>query len=154
MKLYGMVGLPGERREDIEETIKMLKALKDKMKGKKTFRITFGCSTFVPKAHTPFQWFPVRKDADKSLKYLEKELRKIGVEFRPESYKWSVIQVRKKRSSCADSIDRLYAPRVFTLNANHHCNGRLSFHAATGAWQWCLKKLPNTAAPPAVSNVP
>jgi hypothetical protein len=32
---------------------------------------------------------PVSK---KRLKYLEKNLRKIGVDFRPESYNWSVIQ--------------------------------------------------------------
>lgn len=55
-------------------------------------RLTFGCSTFVPKAHTPFQYFGVNKSADKELKRLGKAMGKIGVTFRPESYKWSVVQ--------------------------------------------------------------
>uniref|UniRef100_A0A7S3EQ42 Uncharacterized protein n=1 Tax=Rhodosorus marinus TaxID=101924 RepID=A0A7S3EQ42_9RHOD len=93
MKLYGMAGLPSESMDDVEETLEMFRKLKsESAKLKSSFRFTFGCSTFVPKAHTPFQWFPVRKDSDKKLKYLDKELRKIGVDFRPESYKWSVIQ--------------------------------------------------------------
>jgi hypothetical protein len=51
------------------------------------------CSTFVPKAHTPFQWYGLRKEADKRLSMLQKGLRPLGVDFRPESYKWSVVQV-------------------------------------------------------------
>ena len=34
----------------------------------------------------------MNKDAEKRLKFLDKELRKLGLEFRPESYNWSVIQ--------------------------------------------------------------
>ena len=89
IKLYGMVGIPEEREEDIEETIMMLETIKKSVPG---LRLTFGCSTFVPKSHTPFQWFGVNKIAKKRLKYLEKQLGKKGIEFRPESYNWSVIQ--------------------------------------------------------------
>lgn len=46
-----------------------------------------------PQAHTPFQWFPVRKEADARLDRLAKAMRTLGVDFNPESYKWSVIQV-------------------------------------------------------------
>jgi radical SAM superfamily enzyme YgiQ (UPF0313 family) len=55
-------------------------------------RLTLGCSTFVPKAHTPFQWCGVNQEAEKRLKYLQKHLRSKGIDFRPESYNWSVIQ--------------------------------------------------------------
>lgn len=89
IKLYGMAGIPGEEMEDLEETVAMLRAVKKAAPG---LRLTFGCSTFVPKSHTPFQWFGVNKDAEKRLKFLDKELRKLGLEFRPESYNWSVIQ--------------------------------------------------------------
>lgn len=89
LKLYGMVGIPGEETEDLEETIAMMKAVKKSAPG---LRLTFGCSTFVPKSHTPFQWFGVNREAEKRLKYLDKQLRKIGIDFRPESYNWSVIQ--------------------------------------------------------------
>lgn len=89
LKLYGMVGIPGEEIADVEETVKMLRAVKKAVPG---LRLTFGCSTFVPKAHTPFQWFGVNKEADKRLKLLQKQLTTQGIEFRPESYNWSMIQ--------------------------------------------------------------
>ncbi|MCC3408957.1 MAG: radical SAM protein [Microcoleus sp. PH2017_10_PVI_O_A] len=89
IKLYGMAGIPGEEMEDLEETVAMMKAIRKAVPG---LRLTLGCSTFVPKSHTPFQWFGVNKDAEKRLKFLDKELRKLGLEFRPESYNWSVIQ--------------------------------------------------------------
>ena len=89
IKFYGMVGIPGEEPEDIEQTIEMLQTVKKAASG---LRVTFGCSTFVPKSHTPFQWFGVNAEANKKLKYLAKKLRSQGIDFRPESYNWSVIQ--------------------------------------------------------------
>ena len=89
LKFYGMVGLPGETDEDVEQTVTMLETVR---KAAPNLRLTLGCSTFVPKSHTPFQWFGVNKDAKKRLKTLEKKLGKKGMEFRPESYNWSVIQ--------------------------------------------------------------
>ena len=84
-----MVGIPGEEMSDVEETVAMMSAIKKAGPG---LRLTLGCSTFVPKSHTPFQWFGVNPDAKKRLKYLEKHLRQQGIDFRPESYNWSVIQ--------------------------------------------------------------
>ncbi|NES94454.1 MAG: radical SAM protein [Desertifilum sp. SIO1I2] len=89
IKLYGMVGIPGEEMEDLEQTVLMMRDLKKAAPG---LRLTLGCSTFVPKAHTPFQWFGVNPQAEKRLKFLQKELGKLKIEFRPESYNWSVIQ--------------------------------------------------------------
>ena len=89
LKLYGMVGVPGEKPEDLDDTIAMMKELKKAAPG---LRLTLGCSTFVPKSHTPFQWFGVNRQAEKRLKKLKKELGRSGLDFRPESYNWSVIQ--------------------------------------------------------------
>lgn len=89
LKLYGMVGIPQESMSDVEETIAMMSTIKQAAPG---LRLTLGCSTFVPKSHTPFQWFGVNPDAKKRLKFLEKNLRQQGIDFRPESYNWSVIQ--------------------------------------------------------------
>jgi radical SAM family uncharacterized protein/radical SAM-linked protein len=59
LKLYFMIGLPTEREEDIEGILKMaLKALKTARQYTKRFvNINIGVSPFVPKAHTPFQWY-------------------------------------------------------------------------------------------------
>ncbi len=89
LKLYGMVGVPGEEMSDVEQTVAMMRDLKKAAPG---LRLTLGCSTFVPKAHTPFQWFGVNHEAEKRLKYLQKHLKPQGMDFRPESYNWSVIQ--------------------------------------------------------------
>jgi radical SAM superfamily enzyme YgiQ (UPF0313 family) len=89
LKLYGMVGIPGEEWADLDQTVTMMRQIKKAAPG---LRLTLGCSTFVPKAHTPFQWFGVNPDAEKRLKFLQKQLRSQGIDFRPESYNWSVIQ--------------------------------------------------------------
>ena len=54
LKLYGMAGVPGEEDGDVDATVDLLRALK---KQAPKLRLSFGCSTFVPKAHTPFQWY-------------------------------------------------------------------------------------------------
>ncbi|MGC1395979.1 MAG: radical SAM protein, partial [Coleofasciculaceae cyanobacterium] len=81
--------------------VAMMKQIKKAVPG---LRLTLGCSTFVPKAHTPFQWFGVNKQAEKRLQFLQKNLRPQGMEFRPESYNWSVIQALISRG------DRRLAP--------------------------------------------
>lgn len=94
LKLYGMVGIPGEDLEDVEQTVAMMKSIKKAAVG---LRLTLGCSTFVPKAHTPFQWFGVNPQAEKRLQLLQKQLKPQGIDFRPESYNWSVIQALLSR---------------------------------------------------------
>jgi radical SAM superfamily enzyme YgiQ (UPF0313 family) len=89
LKLYGMAGVPGETEADLEQTAELLIRLKKLAPG---LRLTYGCSTFVPKAHTPFQWQGVNPKAEKRLQFLQKKLRPQGIDFRPESYSWSVIQ--------------------------------------------------------------
>ena len=94
LKLYGMAGIPGETADDIDRSIAMLLELK---KAAPKLRLTYGCSTFVPKSHTPFQWYGVNPEAQKRLKYFQKKLRSRGIDFRPESYNWSVIQALLSR---------------------------------------------------------
>ncbi|MBD2250299.1 radical SAM protein [Nostoc parmelioides] len=89
LKLYGMVGLPGETPEDLDATVTMMRSIKKAAPG---LRLTLGCSTFVPKAHTPFQWYGVNRQAEKRLQSLQKQLKPQGIDFRPESYNWSIIQ--------------------------------------------------------------
>ncbi|MBD2692970.1 radical SAM protein [Anabaena catenula] len=94
LKLYGMAGIPGEEAEDLEETVAMMQTVKKAAPG---LRLTLGCSTFVPKSHTPFQWFGVNKQAEKRLQFLQKNLKPQGIDFRPESYNWSIIQALLSR---------------------------------------------------------
>lgn len=54
VKLYFMLGLPGEREEDLEAIIEL--AHKVLHTSKNRGQVTVSLSTFVPKPHTPFQW--------------------------------------------------------------------------------------------------
>ena len=94
LKIYGMVGIPGEEPADLDQSVAMIRDIKKAAPG---LRLTLGCSTFVPKAHTPFQWFGVNPQAEKRLQFLQKQLRSHGTDFRPESYNWSVIQALLSR---------------------------------------------------------
>jgi radical SAM superfamily enzyme YgiQ (UPF0313 family) len=117
LKLYGMVGLPSEELADVEATAALLLDLKKATPG---LRLSLGVSTFVPKAHTPFQWQGLRPEAEARLKLLAKRLNPKGIELRPESYGWSVIQTLFSRS------DRRLA-RVLAL-----ARGR---HGSLGGWK-------------------
>jgi radical SAM family uncharacterized protein/radical SAM-linked protein len=54
VKLYFMLGLPGEREEDLEGIADL--AHKTLRMAQNRGQITVSLSTFVPKPHTPFQW--------------------------------------------------------------------------------------------------
>jgi len=94
LKFYGMVGIPRENNDDLDQTIEMMTEVKKVAPG---LRLTLGCSTFVPKAHTPFQWYGVNQESQKRLQYLQKKLGTKKIDFRPESYNWSVIQALLSR---------------------------------------------------------
>ncbi len=72
IKLYFMIGLPTERDEDIEEIPKLVFRLRDAVRAEgfppPSFNISV--SSFVPKAHTPFQWC-----AQETLDSLERKQR-------------------------------------------------------------------------------
>jgi len=116
LKLYGMAGLPSETNDDIEATAALLIALKGATPG---LRLSLGVSSFVPKAHTPFQWEGVRPEAEKRLKLLAKRLQPKGIALRPESYGWSVIQALLSRS------DRRLAAVIAAVRGNNNDPGGL-----------------------------
>ncbi len=58
VKLYFMIGLPGETEDDIKSMIELLYKVSDmrrEVAGKGAF-VTASINPFVPKPHTPFQW--------------------------------------------------------------------------------------------------
>lgn len=60
LKLYFMIGHPSETMDDVQAIVDLCKAVL--VEGRKTLggraTVHAGVSTFVPKAHTPFQWVP------------------------------------------------------------------------------------------------
>jgi radical SAM superfamily enzyme YgiQ (UPF0313 family) len=61
LRLYFMVGLPTETREDIAGIVDLVKKIRERApKG----NITLSVSTFVPKPFTPFQWHPMENPSE------------------------------------------------------------------------------------------
>lgn len=61
VKLYFMIGLPGETPEDVRAIADLARAVLAegrKVHGRKA-QVNISISTFVPKPHTPFQWAPL-----------------------------------------------------------------------------------------------
>ncbi len=106
VKLYGIAGLPHEEQSDLDETIRLLTKLK---KEHKQLRITFGVSSFVPKAQTPFQWAGRDKKSGEKLEYLRKHLARLGIDVRAESHNWSDIQAVLSRG------DRRLTPLMLSI---------------------------------------
>jgi radical SAM superfamily enzyme YgiQ (UPF0313 family) len=93
IKLYMMVGLPTETDEDLEEMVKLVERIKDRMleAGKRFGRagkIIPSLNGFVPKPNTPFQWEAIceEKELKRRLKLVSKKLARIpNVEVRAMS---------------------------------------------------------------------
>jgi radical SAM family uncharacterized protein len=75
IKLYFMIGQPEETLEDVQAIADLAKAvLKEgrKVHGKAA-QVNIGCSTFVPKPHTAFQWVPL--DSEESVREKQRLLK-------------------------------------------------------------------------------
>ncbi|HSW35363.1 MAG TPA: TIGR03960 family B12-binding radical SAM protein [Candidatus Limnocylindrales bacterium] len=59
-KLYFMIGLPTEAESDVESIVSLCRTLRQRLSAgsRRRINLTVSISTFVPKAHTPFQWEP------------------------------------------------------------------------------------------------
>lgn len=90
VKFYGMVGLPDETDADVEQLVDLLKEVKA---NNPKMKIHLGCSSFVPKAGTPFQWQPKidNKLVDHRFNILRKGLLKVA-DVRASSAKWDYFQ--------------------------------------------------------------
>jgi radical SAM superfamily enzyme YgiQ (UPF0313 family) len=91
LKLYFMVGLPGEREEDIGAIVNLVREVKGRLPGG---AVSLSVAPFVPKPHTPFQWASMAgtTELQSRLRGLKRELRPFGVAVEEESVPWSRIQ--------------------------------------------------------------
>jgi radical SAM family uncharacterized protein len=89
VKLYFMIGLPTETEEDVRSIGRLVRsalevareATAPKQRG--SIRVAVSVSTFVPKAHTPFQWEPqaTLEEIRHRQRILRESIPKRGVEL-------------------------------------------------------------------------
>lgn len=97
LRMYSMVGLPGEEREHLQALVDLAADTRRLQVacGRGRGKITLSTGQLIPKPFTPFQWLPLleRSKASKALHFLERGVAKIGgVEFNSESPKLAFVQ--------------------------------------------------------------
>ncbi|GAU09147.1 TIGR03960 family B12-binding radical SAM protein [Desulfoplanes formicivorans] len=81
IKLYFMIGLPTETREDLDGILDLCLKVRDTAgKKAKRMQITAAISPFVPKPFTPFQWEPqiTVQEIEERLQYLREIFKPYG----------------------------------------------------------------------------
>ena len=125
LRLYFLIGLPTETRDDVEAILSLVKVIKHHMvkesKDRGTIgRIRLSVNCFVPKAFTPFQWFPMEEVSSlkEKQKWLKRSIEKEGgitVSF--DVAKWAYVQ------ALLSTGDRRVAS---ILMLGHQCKGEWS----------------------------
>ncbi|MDA8140115.1 MAG: TIGR03960 family B12-binding radical SAM protein [Desulfobacteraceae bacterium] len=95
IKLYYMIGLPTETQADLEAIVEMVQALKQiKGPARRRGQINVSATTFIPKAHTPFQWESQLslEESWSKIEYLKSKLRIPGVQFKWQNPNMSLLE--------------------------------------------------------------
>ncbi|MEA3335644.1 MAG: radical SAM protein [Chloroflexota bacterium] len=108
LKLYFMIGHPGETDEDIEALVDLTMEARGRFKR----RLVINATPFVPKAHTPFQWEPMTKvdTLKRRQRVIQRSLARQGVDVRSESAQWAAVQGVLARG------DRRLAPVLLSMD--------------------------------------
>ena len=90
LKLYFMLGLPGEEKTDVQAIVQLMEGVRKRFHR----RITVNVTPFVPKAQTPFERQPMagRDILAERIGYVDKALRALDVETRADSPRWAEVQ--------------------------------------------------------------
>ncbi len=96
LKMYFMIGLPGETDEDLDGIVRIVEgalecARRERVRGL-TLNVTL--SPFVPKAHTPFQWAGQITPAEiqRRLRYVRNSLPQKAVAFKTSPVDSSLLE--------------------------------------------------------------
>ncbi|MFH1453912.1 MAG: TIGR03960 family B12-binding radical SAM protein [Armatimonadota bacterium] len=90
VKLYFMIGLPREETADLDAIVDLVK----KIIIKTGFNLSISVSSFIPKAHTPFQWRGQASmdEINEKIVYLRKRLRHGKIKFSFHDPKQSFLE--------------------------------------------------------------
>jgi len=85
LKLYYMIGLPGETTEDVQAILdagKRVLAIGRQIRGNRV-RVHLSVGNFIPKPHTPFQWYPLNStdELQAKLDLLKTGVRRTGLKL-------------------------------------------------------------------------
>ena len=132
IKLYFMIGLPTETPADLEALVDLVFQLKSvKGPGSRRPRINVSVATFIPKAHTPFQWSRQisLEDSRHKINWLHDRLKSSGIHF-----KWQNPEVSMLEGLWARGDRRLSTLLLKAYQAGCRLDG-WSDHFNASAWK-------------------
>lgn len=133
LKLYFMIGHPGETLEDVEGIVTLSRAIlqEERRAAGGRARLHVGVSTFIPKPHTPFQWAPFEDPAviQRKLAILHDGLRGAKIKMTWNDPKASLLEAWLSRG------DRRMADVIFNAWHNGARFDAWSEHFNLDFWQ-------------------
>ena len=105
LKLYFIIGLPGETDADLDELVRLVETIRERViargrANKRLGEITLSVNPFIPKPFTPFQWCGMEplSSLERKVKLLEGRLRRLSnVKLKVESLRESYLQALLSR---------------------------------------------------------
>ncbi len=114
IKLYFMIGLPTETEDDLDAIVDMVRELRN-IKGpqRRRSQINVSVTTFIPKAHTPFQWCAQLslEESKAKLAHLKSRLAMPGVRLKWQSPEMSLLEGALARGDrrLADVVEQAWS---------------------------------------------
>jgi radical SAM superfamily enzyme YgiQ (UPF0313 family) len=117
LKLYVIIGLPTETDADLDELVRLVEAIRERViecarVNKRLGEITLSVNPFIPKPFTPFQWCGMEALLllERKVKLLESRLRPLSnVRIKVESLRESYLQALLSRG------DRRLSPLLVAM---------------------------------------
>ena len=95
MKLYFMIGLPTETETDLDAIVELVRRLQRvRVPGARHKNMNVSVNTFIPKAHTPFQWSPQMsvEESREKISMLRSEINGRGLRFKWQNPEMSILE--------------------------------------------------------------
>ncbi|RKY54837.1 MAG: TIGR03960 family B12-binding radical SAM protein [Candidatus Neomarinimicrobiota bacterium] len=94
LKFYFMIGLPTETDEDLQGIVDLLKRLYGLIRSYPHTQINVTLSSFIPKAHTPFQWeeHVLPEELERRIYFVRNQLKLKGIKIMHRDPKFSIYE--------------------------------------------------------------
>ncbi|MCD6085246.1 MAG: radical SAM protein [Desulfurococcales archaeon] len=93
LKLYFMLGIPGEERPE-EKIVEFIRNMISRARPARREQIRVTINPLIPKAHTPFQYFPLisKSEYEQKITFLRNTLNPLGVRVNVYGWRWAFAQ--------------------------------------------------------------
>ena len=94
LKFYFMVGLPTETYDDLQGVVDLVKKIYGHAKSYKHTQINVTLSSFIPKAHTPFQWeeHVAPEELEERIYFIRNQLKFPGMKIMHRDPRFSIYE--------------------------------------------------------------